>query len=66
MHHIQYLKPCGPLMKTVAALSGFLCLGRLGFFCHYRRFIVFRSCLYAEFVCDEEKEKGSERGVGGR
>lgn len=63
MQRIQYLKPCGPLMKTVAALSGFLCLCRQ-FFCRYRRFIVFKSCLFAEFVCDEEKEK--EQVLGGR
>ena len=49
------LKPCGPLTKTFAALSGVLCLGRQ-FFCHYRRFIIFKSCLFAEFVCHEEEE----------
>lgn len=34
-------KAHSPLMKTVAALSGFLCLGR-HFFCHYRHFIIFQ------------------------
>lgn len=38
--HIQYLKPGGPLMKTVAALSGFLCLGRQ-FFIITAFFIIF-------------------------
>lgn len=33
-------------------------------FCHYRRFIVSKSCLCAEFVCDEEKE--NEQVWGGR
>lgn len=56
-------------MKTVAVLSGFLCLGRqllffLLVFCHYRRFIIFRSCLSDESVCDEEREK--ERVWGGQ
>ena len=27
------------------------------FFCHYSRFIISKSCLFAEFVCDEEKWK---------
>lgn len=35
---------------------------RLAVFCHYRHFIVFQSCLFAEFVCDEEKEKDRVRG----
>lgn len=35
---------------------------RQAVFCHYRRFIVFKSCLFAEFVCDEEKENERVRG----
>lgn len=50
-------------MKTLAALSGFLCLGRQ-FFCHYRHFIIFRSCAFAKFVCEEEEKK--ERVQAGR
>lgn len=59
MQHIQYLKPCGPLLKTVAALSGFLCLGRL--------FIVFEELsLCRVCVCDEEtKKKKCARRAGG-
>lgn len=34
------------------------------FFCHYRHFIIFESCLYAGFVCDQEEEE--ERVQGGR
>lgn len=62
MLHIQYLKPCGPLIRTVAALSGFPCLGR-HFFCHYQSFIVFKSCLFVS-LCALRKRKMSKCRVG--
>lgn len=59
---IQYLKPCSPLMRTVAALSGFPCLGR-----HYYRFVIIGLLLFSRLVslpslCDEEKENEPAQG----
>lgn len=49
-------------MKTLAALSGFLCLGRQGFLVIIGILLFFRSCVFGEFVCEEMEKKEPVQG----
>lgn len=63
MQHIQYLKLCGPLMRTVAALSGFPCLGRQ--FCVIIDVLLFARVVSLPSSCVMKRRKMSEAGWAG-
>lgn len=63
MQHMQYLKPRGPLMRTVAALSGFPCLGSQFFV--IIGFLLFSGVVSVPCLCAAKRRKMSECGAGG-